>query len=300
MTETGTADGPPTIGEVVTALPLGRSVVVRLAHAVTGYPEQVAVHSTLLVPSSDVCDVRTPVVGATCTLTSDHLMFGGWTVDRTAVTLGDVCESAILTMPEEAPDPSTDPDAGPLLAPLLSDAVSAAADSDQASAPPSTLTTFPLTAPTLRISLRCEVGQHAPLCCELFVADGMAIEWLRFDEGSRPLVSCFNAGDVPLRVLERCGLGRLVCVGRPSWQDQKVDIRCTHLSTAGLTVEALTWTESHTGAISTSGGPATPMGLVSEVLRLLPGGDPRDERPEGPDTGMTGSATTATPGPVKA
>jgi hypothetical protein len=296
VTATATGNASPLVGEVVTALPLGRSVVVRLAHPVIGYPEQVALHSTHLVPSSDALDVRTPVVGRTCSLTSDHLMFGDWIVDRTTVTLGDVWEAAVLTIPEDATDPSTDPEAGLLLASLLSDAISAATDSEQASEPPSTLTTAPLTSPTLRISLRSEVGQHAPLCCEVFVADGMAIEWLRFGGGSLPVVSYFDAADLPLRVLERCGLGRLACVGRPSWQDQKVDIRCTHLSTDGLALEALTWAESLTGTVTTPGGPATPMGLASEVLRLLPGGDPHDDPSVDPATRSPSSATPDAPG----
>ena len=285
-------DVSPAIGEVVTALPLDRTVVVRLAHTITGYPEQVALHSTHLVPYSDAYDVRTPVVGEPCTLSSDHLEFGGWTVDRTSVTLGGTCESALLTMPLEAPNPSDDPDAGRVLASLFSDAVTVSKDTSQTT----DLTTSPLTDPTLRISLRCELGEQTSSCCELFVVDGVAIEWLRFDEGSRPVVSRFRAGDLPLRLLERCGLGRRASIGRPAWRDQEVDIRCTHLSSAGLMLESLAWTESHTGTVSTSDGPATPMGLASQVLGLLPGGDLRDERSEGPDKALLGSATTDTPG----
>ena len=256
------------IGTVCVALPLDGLTLVRLALPVSGHPADVAVHANLAIETTQrPADLE--VVGGRFDLDADRVHLGDWEVERAQVDPLGTQETMLIRLPSDASDPAKDPPETDRIVAHVLTQIDDVLQDDADHHVPIWGHSATLLSPDLRISVRVDDGTDVRRC-EMFVADGIAIEWLDRPSQPGPLLAALPAHDVPLRLLQRCGLGRLACVGRPRWRAQQVDVRTTYTDPA-LVLGHLSWTESTRGAIGMGDASVSPMALVAEVLDLLPG-----------------------------
>ncbi len=246
----------------------------RLASGVVDGPKWVNSHGLLFVNGTAAGSGLS--IGAKVSASERDVALGSWQVDSSTLLAAQMLESAIVVVDDLKPDPVANPqecaseiiESGRLIWPATSEVP----DELRRVSVLEGITKVALVSPSLVCSVLVESDES--VIWDTFLTPFGALELERAPERMRPVaVSYLPVSDLPSRLRHRTGLSRLMGPWQPVWCDRKVSVRTTFMDDSGLVAGALEWEESSTGEISTEAGALPPMGLLSELLRMLPGGD---------------------------
>lgn len=216
-------------------------------------------------------------VGAKLGLSSDGITAGDWKIADSRLVAGQLLDWAIVYASDASVDPVVDPveaaDAivrsGTIVWPTMVDDPDASDGLGHLEG----LIRLSLLEPSLVVSMVVEQDSASGVVFDLFVTPYGVVETGRLLEDDRGMVvSMVPLGDLPSRLLERTGVGRLLGPGDPPWADRSVSVRSTYMDEEGLVAGALAWEESSSGKLFSPEGTLRALSVASELLGMLPGG----------------------------
>lgn len=266
-------------GWELTAVGSGDGVTkLRLASAIPDAPEWFRANATAWVES---VPSQPPDVGDTLVVSGDRIAMGEWEFPTAELTAGLVLDQAVFVV-DQALEPVQRP----------SQAIEAVAASTRVWPPEEFVTehfedasvqdrlAMALQAPDFVATVEA-TGDDGGTISEVLSNFGAAVEvQRRIGTDGLATVSVFILADLPFRVWDRTGIGRLISLGQTRWVGQRVAIRTTFVDNQGMAVGGLEWDESADGTVTTSDGPRQPLAMASEVWAMLPGGDLEDGKQE--------------------
>lgn len=243
---------------------------VRLRGSIENAPRWVTAAGVLYVACSAINPGGT--VGKTLALSENGIEIGGWSVRLEELVAGRLLDTAVVLVPPEMPSPLTEPSLaaahivnhGLLAWPSVADLAEEHRGLDLLAG----ITRLACSAPSLVVSVESEPVDEPGTRWDLLATPVAAVEIGR--HSADPVsVSYFPISDIPSRVLERAGLAG----DDTPTRDGTGTARVTYRTDEALVTGALEWVLTPEGAIS-GDGPVSVTTLASELIRMLPGGDP--------------------------